>query len=88
MNRPSQYEQGSLAEQNLWLIQLRWVAIAGLVTAALVGSYVFPIFISPVPIYFCAGLLLICNIFDYFAATKASSNAGTKDVLQGMVQVK
>ena len=35
-------QQEALAEQNLWLIRLRWIAALGIVFAVFVGSYIFP----------------------------------------------
>ncbi|MHC4114223.1 MAG: hypothetical protein ACYSSL_02725 [Planctomycetota bacterium] len=70
VDRQSQCTQEVLAEQLLWLIQLRWVAVVGVVTAALVGNYVFPVLVSPVPIYVCAVVLLLCNIFYYLLTTR------------------
>ncbi len=88
MNRASQFEQEMLVEQLLWLIQLRWIAAAGVVTAAVVGNYVFPVLISPVPIYVCAGAILLCNVFYYLAITGKGSGARAKSVVLGMVQVE
>ena len=90
MDSTNQYERESLAEQNLWLIQLRWIAVVGVVTAALVGYYVFPVpvLITPIPIYICAGVLLLSNILYYFAAKKTRSRSGVKDIMLGMVQVE
>ncbi len=88
VDKPSQCARELLAEQLLWLIQLRWIAAVGLVIAALVGSYVFPVLISPVPIYICAGVLLLCNILYYLVATKKGAGVGLKDIVLGMVQVE
>ena len=62
-DRPSQCTREVLAEQILWLIRLRWIAVGGIVASCLVGSYVFKVLISTTPIYICAGVLLFCNIF-------------------------
>ena len=88
MDKPGRHIQGILIEQLLWLIQLRWIAVVGLVIAALVGNYVFPVLISPVPIYVCAGVLLLCNIFYYLVTTEKGSSVGPKDIVLGMVQVE
>ncbi len=79
-----------LAEQNLWLIRLRWIAVGGIVAAVLVGSYVFPypLLPSPIPIYICAGILLLCNYFYFCIATKKASYAVPKDIVLAIVQVE
>ncbi len=63
MDRPSQCTREVLVEQILWLIRLRWIAVVGLVGAGLLGTYAFPVLVNAVPIYICAGVLLLCNIF-------------------------
>jgi len=77
-----------LLEQLLWLIQLRWIAVVGLAAAALVGNYVFPVLTNPVPIYVCAGALLLCNIFYYLVTTRKGSGVGLRDIVLGIVQVE
>ena len=79
-----------LAEQNLWLIRLRWIAAVGIVAAVLVGSYAFPypLLPSPIPIYICAGILLFCNCFYLYIATQKKSYNGLKDIVLAMVQVE
>ncbi len=76
VDKPGQCAREVLVEQLLWLIQLRWIAAVGLVIAALVGSYVFHVLISPVPIYVCGGVLLLCNILYYLVATKKGAGVG------------
>ena len=88
MDRPSQCTREVLVEQILWLIRLRWIAVAGLVGAGLLGTYAFPVLVNAVPIYICAGVLLLCNIFYFWAATKNTANAGPKDIVLGMVQIE
>ncbi len=88
MDRPNQCTQEVLVEQLLWLIQLRWIAVVGLVAAALVGNYVFPVLMNPVPIYVCAGALLLCNIFYYLVTTRKGSGVGLRDIVLGTVQVE
>jgi len=77
-----------LIEQLLWLIQLRWIAAVGVVTAALVGNYVFPVLVNPAAIYVCAGVLLLCNIFYYLIATGKDPSSRPKDIVLGMFQVE
>ncbi|MHC4270751.1 MAG: two-component system sensor histidine kinase NtrB [Planctomycetota bacterium] len=62
--------------------------MVGLVTACLVSSYIFPVLKSAVPIYICAGTLLIFNICYFFVASKKSDSAGLKDIVMGMTQVE
>ncbi len=88
VDRSSQCTQEVLVEQLLWLIQLRWIAVAGVVTTTLVCNYIFPVLTSPLPIYVCAGVLLLCNIFYYLVGTKRIVGTGLKDIVFGMVQVE
>ncbi|MHC4394247.1 MAG: two-component system sensor histidine kinase NtrB [Planctomycetota bacterium] len=88
MDRPSQCRQEVLVEQLLWLIQLRWIAVAGVVGVVLVCSYIFPVVTNPTPVYVCTGVLLLSNIFYYSVATKKGVGAGVKDIVLGMVQVE
>ena len=60
--------QGSLADQTLWLISLRWVAVTLVVIGTLAGTYVFPVLMDPRPLYATALVLLICNIAYAIAA--------------------
>ena len=87
-DRPSQFTREILVEQILWLIRLRWIAVGGIVVAGLVGSYIFPVLASAVPIYVCTGILLLTNIFYFWLATKDTANAGPRDVVLGMVQAE
>ncbi len=88
MDRPSQCTREVLVEQILWLIRLRWIAVAGLVGAGLLGTYAFPVLVNTVPIYTCAGILLLCNVFYFAVSTKKTADAGPKDVVLAMVQVE
>ena len=88
VDRPSQCTQEVLGAQLLWLIQLRWIAVVGVVAAALICNYVFPVLISPIPIYVCAGVLLLCNIFYYLVTTRKDSGGVSKDIVLGMIQVE
>lgn len=90
MDRPSQCTREVLVEQVLWLIRLRWIAVGGIIAAVLVGSYAFPypVLTSAVPIYICAGVLLLCNVFYFWVATKKTADAGPKDVVLAMTQVE
>ena len=84
----SQSTREVLVEQILWLIRLRWIAVGGIVAAALVASYVFPVLTNAVPIYVCAGILLICNILYFCGATKKTPDARSRDVVLGWIQIE
>ena len=71
-----------------WLIRLRWIAVGCIVLACLMGTYVFPVLPHALPIYVCAGLLLLCNVLYLVTATKKGSRAGRRDIMIGMVQVE
>ena len=90
IDKPSLCTREVLVEQILWLIRLRWIAVGSIVAAVLVGGYVFPYPLLPsaTPIYVCAGILLLCNIFYFSVATKKTDDAGPKDIALAMVQVE
>jgi signal transduction histidine kinase len=60
--------RGSLADQILWLISLRWVAVALVVVGTLLGTHLFPILLDPRPLYAAAAVLLVCNLAYVLAA--------------------
>lgn len=84
------YTNEVLAEQVLWLIRLRWIAVLGIVVAVLVGSYVFPypLLPTPIPIYLCAGILLVVNSLYFCTATRKISFFALKDNVIAMIQVE
>ena len=90
IDRFSRYTGEALVEQLLWLIRLRWIAVAGIVVAALAADYAFPypVLSTSSPIYICAGILLLCNVLYFYMATKKTSYAGPKDIILGMVQAE
>ncbi|MHC4203415.1 MAG: hypothetical protein ACYSTT_02105, partial [Planctomycetota bacterium] len=88
MDKSSQCVRESLVEQILWLIRLRWIAVVVLTASALLGQFIVPVLASPMMIYACAAVLLICNIFHFLAATKKSENGGSRDILSGMILVE
>ena len=88
MDKSSQSTREALVEQILWLIRLRWIAVVVLIASALLGQFVFPVLASPIMIYACAAVLLICNIFHLLAATKEPENGGPRDILSGMILVE
>lgn len=89
MDSSKQDKRELLIEQLLWLIQLRWVAIVGLVTAALVAQYAltYPLLSVTVPIYICAGILLLFNVISFYVTKKTIFSGGFKDIVLAMFQV-
>ena len=90
MGRPIQYKREVLVEQNHWLIRLRWIAVGGIVAAALANSYVLPytVLTNVVPIYVFAGILLLCNIVYFLVATEKAKDGGPKDIVLATIQVE
>lgn len=88
MDKSSQCTREVLVEQILWLIRLRWIAVGALIASAFLGRVVFPVLASPMLIYACAAILLICNIIYFLAATKRPENPRPSDIILGMVQVE
>ena len=39
MGRPSQFMPEALVEQILWLIKIRWLVVAVIIVAGLIGTY-------------------------------------------------
>lgn len=89
LDKSSRNKREVLDEQNLWLIRLRWIAVGGIVVAVLVGTYVFPypLLPSPIPIYICAGILLACNYFYFYVATRKDIRI-IPNIVLAMVQVE
>lgn len=85
---PVQCTREALVEHILWLIRLRWIAVASLLAAGAAGTHVFPVLNTAAPIYICAGLLFLTNIFYFWTATKNVSGAGRKETTLGMIQVE
>jgi len=52
---------GSLADQILWLISLRWLAVSVVAIGTTLGTYLFPVLMDPRPLYASAVVLLVCN---------------------------
>jgi hypothetical protein len=59
------------------------------VAAVLVGTYVFPypLLPTPIPIYICAGILLVCNYLYFHVATRKASYV-VPDIVLAMIQVE
>jgi len=79
---------GSLADQILWLISLRWVAVALVVAGTLVGTYLFPILADPRPMYASAAALLVCNVAYAVAAGGRRRVRRRRPVTLAMVQME
>jgi signal transduction histidine kinase len=79
--------RGVLVDQLKWLIFLRWFAIFGIVITALVSSTLFPVLYSPIPIYACAGILLVCNLVFLLLTSEHSVRPGRVTFL-AMVQLE
>jgi signal transduction histidine kinase len=65
---------GSLADQILWLISLRWLAVTLVVGGTVLGTYLFPVLLDPKPLYAAAAALLACNIVYALAAGRCHDN--------------
>jgi len=79
---------GSLADQILWLISLRWVAVALVVAGTLTGTYLFPILADPRPMYASAVALLACNLAYAIAAGGRRRVSRRRPVTLAMVQME
>jgi signal transduction histidine kinase len=80
--------QGSLADQTLWLISLRWVAVMLVVIGTLAGTYVFPVLMDPRPLYATALALLVCNIAYAVAARRQRGGKPRSAVTLATVQME
>jgi signal transduction histidine kinase/PAS domain-containing protein len=79
---------GSLSDQTVWLISLRWVAVAAVAVGTLAGTYVFPVLADPRPLYATAAVLLACNL-AYVAAVRRDRRHGPRGtVALAMVQME
>ncbi|MHC4571737.1 MAG: two-component system sensor histidine kinase NtrB, partial [Planctomycetota bacterium] len=87
-DKRSRCSREALVELIIWLIRIRWIAVGGIVTATLAGTYIFPALASTQPLYICAGILLLCNIFYFRLAPKKTVDAGPKDIVLGIVQIE
>lgn len=88
MDKPSQCTREALAEQILWLIRLRWIAVGCIILACLMGTHAFQVLPNAIPIYVCAGLLLLSNVLYFLAARSRGSRGNRRDILIGMIQVE
>jgi signal transduction histidine kinase len=80
--------RGVLVEQLKWLVSLRWFAISGIVLAGVVCSTFFPILHSPRPVYFCAGVLLLCNLVFFVLTNHRFIGPTVGGIILAMVQLE
>ncbi|UCE47774.1 MAG: PAS domain-containing protein, partial [Phycisphaerales bacterium] len=88
LDEPSQCTREALAEQILWLIRLRWIAVGCILLACLMGTYVFPVLPNATPICVCAAVLLLSNILYLIAASNKGGLSGRRAITIGMIQVE
>lgn len=79
---------GSLADQTLWLISLRWVAVSLVVIGTLIGTYLFPMLLDPLPLYATAMVLLACNLAYVIAARSDRHGRQRSTVALATVQIE
>lgn len=80
--------RGVLLEQVRWLVRLRWLAVAGIVPAALICTHIFPVLADVVPIYVCAAILFVSNVVYVLAGRKRTGESPVKDVILAMAQIE
>ena len=80
--------RATLADQILWLISLRWMAVLLVVIGALVGTFVFPVLTNPAPLYVIAGLLLVCNMGYALAARHVDRATQRRKLILAMAQIE
>ena len=86
LQRPS--HQVSI-EQLLWLIDLRWIAVAGIFISSWVVYRVFPVIESARPVFICGLLLGLCNIAYYATAKRFSQcHRGVRGLAFALIQVE
>ena len=78
----------SLADQILWLISLRWIAVSVVVAGTLVGAYLFPVLVDSRPLYAAAALLLGCNVIYAIVARRTCRGRQRNCVALAMVQME
>ena len=80
--------RGVLVEQLKWLVFLRWFAISGVLLAGVVCSTLFPILHSPRPIYFCAGILFLCNLLFLVLTSRRFIKPAAGGILLAVIQLE
>ena len=79
---------GALVDQILWLISLRWMAVALVVVGTLAGTLVFPVLTSPVWLLAVAGALLVCNLVYALLARRVDCMTRRERLILAMVQIE
>ena len=79
---------GSLVDQILWLISLRWIAVAVVVVGTILGTHLFPVLLDPRPLYAAAAMLLGCNLAYALAARASRRGEPGSFVVLAMVQME
>ncbi len=76
-------------EQLRWLIDLRWIAVAGILVMSWFVHQVFPVIHSVGPVLVCGVVLGLCNA-AYFATGKRFSmvNHGTPGLVFALIQIE
>jgi len=77
-----------LVEQSRWLISLRWIATGLILAGTVVGTYVFPVIVSPTPLYLVAGILLLCNLAYVAVVRTCRPDRGWRHLAFVMVQIE
>ncbi|GEM_PF-3217636 len=78
----------SLADQILWLISLRWIAVSVVVVGTLVGTYLFPVLSGAGPLYAAAAFLLACNVIYAIVARRTCRGRQRGCIVLAMVQME
>lgn len=88
LNRPTSYRDVDLIEQLRWLVELRWLAIVGIAMAITLGKYLFLALGNVLPLYGCAVLLFVCNLFYFLMVSKSKPWSRTGALAVGLIQVE
>ena len=88
MDKTTSCTHDVLTDQIPCLIRLRWIAVGGIVVAALMGSYVFPVLAAPYLIYVCAAMLMVSNILYMLLAKSNSKSSEHFNIKFGIVQLE
>jgi len=88
LKRSEPYRHDSLIEQLVWLIQLRWLAIAGILVCTLTASYVFHAITLIRPVLVCTAILLLTNLMYHGLARWYGPWTRRRAILFGMAQIE
>ncbi len=88
LNPPTIHRDTVLVEQLRWLVELRWLAIAGIAVAITLGKYRFLALGNVLPIYGCAVLLLVCNLLYFLMISKLRCWSQSGARIFGLIQVE